>query len=214
MAGTQPRPVMSRRAVVLGLPAAASLPVGGGAFASLVASSSSLPAELPSDRVARLARELSDTLNEVGGRKSFVAIYPSNYSDDPIRHGDIADALNAAGTVSAGLMQAIVSHCAASGAAVEAAKQADTIALGHQASRAERVRIEDACDVERDLFRAVCRYPTHNDPERHEKASYLLGFCDGDELEREHVIAILESMTMAANVVGGDVAANRLDRRA
>ncbi len=206
----------TRRAVVLALPAAASLPLASGAaLASSATSLSGLPAELVSDRVARLARELSQALNELEGRKSFVTVYPSNYTEDPVRHGDIEDAMDAAETVSTGLMEAIVTHCAASAAVVQAARQVDAVALGREASRCERRRLEQASDVERELLLALCRFPTRNDPERHDKATYLLGFCDGDELEREHVIAILESMTATAEAVGcGDIRVSDLDRRA
>ncbi|MER8661293.1 hypothetical protein NKH34_09140 [Mesorhizobium sp. M1148] len=202
---------ITRRAVVLALPAVASLPLATGASASI----SAPPAELPLDRVNRLAHELSEALNELDGRKSLVTVYPSDYVDNPVRRGDLEDAMDAADTVSPGLINAMVSHCAASAAVVQAARQADTVALDREANRYERRRLEQASDVERDLFMDLCRFPTRNDPERREKASYLLGFFEGDELEREHMIAILESITATGDAVDGDAASVcRLDRRA
>ncbi|MER8917707.1 hypothetical protein NKI32_28320 [Mesorhizobium sp. M0761] len=200
----------TRRAVVLALPAVASLPLASGGASATI---SVLPVELQVDRIARLAHELSEALNELDGRKSFVTVYPSDYVENPVRHGDIEDAMDAADTVSPGLIDAMVSHCAASAAVVQAARQADTVALDREVSRAERRRLEHASDVERDLFMALCRYPARNDPERHDKATYLLGFCEGDELEREHVIAILQPMRPTVEEVPG-AGTNGLDRRA
>ncbi|MER9483448.1 hypothetical protein NKI74_29615 [Mesorhizobium sp. M0494] len=216
MVGQSRDTTFTRRALARVLPAVATLPLTSGAgLASAATGSLGLPAELPSDRVARLARELSEALNHLEGRKSFVTVYPSDYLENPVRHGDIEDAMDTAETVSAGLMEAITSHCAASASVAQASRQADTVALGHLDSCDERRTLEEAVEVERGRFLALCRFPTRNDPERHDKASYLLGFCNGDELEREHVIAVLESMIATAKNVDGNVSRiSDLGRRA
>jgi hypothetical protein len=156
-----------------------------------------LPAEPLAGRIARLSRELSVALNEVDGSKWFATIYPSDYVEEPICFGDIAEAMEAAETVSMDLVHAITSHCAAYAAVARAARQTDVVAIGHDADPCDCQRLDEATQTERDLFMALCRYPARNDPERHDKAAYLLGFCEGDELESEHVVAVLESMTGA-----------------
>ncbi|UVK39371.1 hypothetical protein LHFGNBLO_000731 [Mesorhizobium sp. AR10] len=199
MVGSNGGATFTRRAVVQALPAAVLLPLAscGAEGAEPGIGNLVLPAELLAGRIARLARELSDALNQVDGCKWFATVYPSNYVEDPVRCADIAETMEAAETVSPDLVHAIVSHCAAYAAVARAARQTDVVALGDEASLVDCRRLEEASKSERDLFMALCRFPARNDPERRDKASYLLGFCDGDELETEHVIALLESMTVS-----------------
>ncbi|RWP18018.1 MAG: hypothetical protein EOR01_23650 [Mesorhizobium sp.] len=187
---------ITRRAIVQALPAAALLPLAScsARLAEPAIGSSILPAEPLAGRIARLARELSDALNQVVGSKWFATIYPSDYVEDPVRYADLAETLDAAKTVSMDLVHAITSHCAAYAAVARAARQA-AVAIGLDADPSDCQRLEEATQTERDLFTALCRYPARNDPERHDKAAYLLGFCKGDELESEHVVAMLEAMT-------------------
>lgn len=214
MAGARQLSVITRRAVVRALPAVALMPLPSGTVsASGAASRSGIPAELPSDRVARLARELADALNEVDGSKWFATIYPSDYVEDPIRYADIAETMNAAETVSPELVQAIVSHCTAYAAVARAARLADNVALGHDASPDNLQRLGQESQAERDLLMALCRFPARNDPERHDKAAYLLGFCDNDELEGENVVAMLESMTVPSAPAAQNLDASALGRR-
>lgn len=92
------------------------------------------------------------------------------------------------------LMQVMCAHCAAYSELGRISKRADAIAPGQAPAPADLKRLDALCDMERDLFMQLCRYPASNNAERQEKATYLLAFCDGDEFERQHIEALLKSM--------------------
>lgn len=103
--------------------------------------------------------------------------------------------------VSPGLIEVIIAHCIAYNELGHASRAADAVAVPPcEADAFAAARLDDISDRERHLFMAICRYPTSNDAERHDKAGYLLAFCDRDELEQEHIIAILRSMVASPDL--------------
>ncbi len=107
--------------------------------------------------------------------------------------------------VSPGLMETIIAHCIAYNELGHASRAADVLALPGGPDALAAARLDDISERERHLFMAICRYPTSNDAERHDKAGYLLAFCDSDELEQEHIIAILRSLVAAPDRLRSDV---------
>ncbi|MER9163603.1 hypothetical protein [Mesorhizobium sp. M0715] len=107
-------------------------------------------------------------------------------------------ATDAMGDVDPLLMQAICAHCAAYSDVGRLARKADAADSGSAVSTEDTGALNLAIDVERQLLMSVCAYPAHNDAERHDKATYLLGIFDGDEPSGEHVTALLTSMKMGA----------------
>lgn len=97
--------------------------------------------------------------------------------------------------VSPALMQIMCAHCAAYAELGRISKRTDAIALGHAPAPADLERLDTLSDSEGSLFMDLCRYPASNDAERQEKATYLLALCDGHEFEREHIVALLSSMS-------------------
>ncbi|TIM05496.1 hypothetical protein [Mesorhizobium sp.] len=217
MVGPIRRATFTRRAIVQALPSAALLPLASPVNASGRPSVDSSPstAEPIGDRIARLSRELSIALNEVDGGMWFASVFPSDYVEDPVRYGDIAEANEAVNTVSQALADVIVSLCAAYAELAQIARQTDFVACGRLPSSEDLRRLDEVSETERDLFMTLCRYRARNDPERHDKAAYLLGISKDDEFSTDHVLAILESMTSALPPVRPTMQrSNDLDDRA
>jgi len=136
------------------------------------------------------------TLRRAGaGESRAVAVYAPD-ADEVTSEGDQNE------PVSSTLMQIMCAHCAAYAELGRLGKRTDPIAFGHALAPGELERLDALGDMERDLFLRLCRYPASNDAERHEKAVYLLAFCDGDEFEREHVEALLASMGAGDSKLG------------
>lgn len=102
--------------------------------------------------------------------------------------------------VSPDLIEVIIAHCIVYNELGHASRAADAVAVPCEADAFDAARLDDISERERHLFMAICRYSTSNDAERHDKAGYLLAFCDSDELEQEHIIAILTSIVASADL--------------
>lgn len=94
------------------------------------------------------------------------------------------------------LRQRIGDHILAHAKLLDASRETDAIAIGGDPSFADLQQLDDLSRIERDLFIELCRHPMRTISDHREKASYLLGFRDCDEFEHEHVVALLESMTV------------------
>lgn len=189
---TTPRTHISRRGLLQALPAtavAAALPE--------TANAASLHQEGDPERIEQLATELSRALQEYDGGRWFATVHPADQSDAPVAFGHIQDVVDAASDVSPELMEAICAHCVAYNAVGHLGRASDMAALGRAPDADACRKLDEASQQERDLFLAICRYPARNEPERHEKAAYLIGFCEIAEFTSEHVAAILMSMAIA-----------------
>jgi len=80
--------------------------------------------------------------------------------------------------VSPALVKAICSHCAAYSELRQIARHTDAVVAGRPVTRDEFDRLDAASDLEGELLLALCAYPAANDPERHDKATYLLGIFE------------------------------------
>jgi hypothetical protein len=175
----------------------ASAPSAGAAVGSasaLISPQIATAGEGSSERVHRLARELSIALAEHQQGSCFATVYPSDQIDPVVSFRSIEATMEAAYGVSPVLMQAICDHAIAYFELAELTREADLVRVGGPPS-VERLQAINAVERrERDLLMAICRFPASNDHERQDKAGYLLGFLDGDELSAEHVREILSSM--------------------
>lgn len=183
MAGGQ----LTRRAVLTVFPATISaMPASAGV---------GLPREPAGGHalINKLAAALSAALAAHSGGKMAITVHPQGFTDTPVALFDLDRARDEATSLSGELVQAICEHLAAYSALGHASRAADPVRLGRKPTTGDFDRLDQAADRADAALLAVCRHPARNAPERREKAAYLLGHFRHDELEAEHVVAILES---------------------
>jgi len=143
--------------------------------------------------IDELAAALSAALAAHSGGKMAITVHPQGYTDTPVALFDLDQARDEATSLSGELVQAICGHLAAYSALGHASRAADPVRLGRKPTTGEADRLDQAADQADAALLAICRHAARNAPERREKAAYLLGHFLRDELEAEHVVAILES---------------------
>jgi len=149
--------------------------------------------ELPAACVDRLARALSSALAANSGGKLGILVQPAGYVDEPVAVIDLAEAHDAAYSLSGGLVKAICEHVAAYSALGRASRAADAVRLGREPTNDERARLDSATDQAEVALMALCRYWARNGPERRERARYLVAFAKESELSTNHISALLEA---------------------
>lgn len=186
---------ITRRVVVASTIAA----VANSALATSVVAGTSPDAETgeqarpPGDQVERLARALSAELAAQSGGKFGIVVRPAGYVDEPVAVIDLAEAHDAAYSLSGGLVQAVCAHVAAYSALGHASRAADAVRLGRKPTADELARFDRASDEADATLMALCRYPARNGPERQTKARHLLGFVSDVTIRPQHVVALLHA---------------------
>jgi len=189
---------VTRRTLLQTVPAIVGAPFAASNPDELSGKSESPAAQAQADRVISLANQLSMALGEHNKAELCVTVYPADEGEPQIAFGAVNAMVEAADNVSPYLVQAICEHCAAFSALRRASRQIDEVVLGRVPSAGELTAFDNASTSERKHLLAVCRFPVNNDPERFDKASYLLAHIAGVEPAGEFVTAMLEATIQAS----------------